>query len=271
MDANNGFLGNVGLGYRPTVTDANPFYRTRDGGATWTPVEAEGIGAVQGVCGIDVLHQQRIFQGELQTSTIVHAAGRIHGPATMLRSLDGGETWRVIDLSAHAGMILDVKFHDADTGFVCAASSGAVTEANALILRTTDGGGSWHEVYRSSRLFEVCWKMSFPSRRVAYATVQNYEPGATQRVVAKSIDGGATWREVPLVDDAQVRQFGVAFVDENWGFVGASTTGFETRDGGASWSRIDMGRAVNKIRVVRGAGVTRMFTIGLDVHRLDIT
>ncbi len=269
LDADNGFLGNVGVGYYPNVADEQPLYRTRDGGRSWSPIEAENIGLVRGICGIDVLPQQRIFQGELRASAIVHAAGRVGGPAAMLRSLDGGDTWSVLDLGAHAGMILDVKFFSADEGLVCAASSQDMSQANALILRTTDGGASWTPAYRSSRPFENCWKMSFPTRDIGYATVQNYEQGQSARVIVKTTDGGATWRELPLVDDAAVREFGIGFVTEDWGWVGATQGGFETRDGGATWTPVDFGRAVNKIRIVREGARWRAFAVGVNVARLD--
>ncbi|MCE9523263.1 MAG: hypothetical protein K8S25_12630 [Alphaproteobacteria bacterium] len=269
IDERNGFLGNVGTDYYPKVTDTHPLYRTRDGGASWTKVEAPGIDIVKGICGIDILQQQRIFQGELRPATVIHAAGRVGGPATMLRSVDGGETWSVVDLRPHAGMILDVKFFDAQNGLVCAATSDDVEKASALILRTADGGATWNRAYQSARPFENCWKMSFPSRQVGYATVQNYQEGATARVVAKTVDGGITWRELPLVNDAQVREFGVGFLNERYGWVGTTTSGFETRDGGESWSPVDMGRAVNKIRIVQDGDRFRAFAIGVGIHRLD--
>jgi photosystem II stability/assembly factor-like uncharacterized protein len=260
VDRRRGFLGNIGTDYFPTGTDPRPLYRTADGGATWTPVEAEGIGAVRGICGIDVLAGGRV----------IHAAGRVSGPAAMLRSTDGGESWRLSDLSAVAGMILDVKFFDPRHGFLCAATASDTAQANALILRTSDGGRNWEPVYRSSRRFENVWKMHFPTRRTGYATVQNYEPGTSRRVIVKTEDGGATWRELPLVDDARVREFGIGFVDERWGWAGTSTSGFETRDGGQSWAPIEMGRAVNKIRIVRQGRRTRAFAIGTTVLRRDI-
>jgi photosystem II stability/assembly factor-like uncharacterized protein len=261
LDDNNGFLGNVGTNYFPNVTDSHPLYRTRDGGVSWTPVQADGIGVVAGICGIDIARHRGM--------TIVTAAGRVGGPVTMMRSLDSGESWRVIDLSPHAGMILDVKFFDVMNGFVCAASSSSMAEANAAILRTTDGGETWSRVYQSNRPFENCWKMSWPTRQTGYASIQNYQDGVTQRFVAKTTDGGATWRELPLVDDAAVREFGIGFVDENWGWIGASTTGFETRNGGESWTPIDMGRAVNKVRVLRDGRRVRAYAIGAEVRRLD--
>lgn len=269
VDARNGFLGNVGTEYYPNVTDTHPLYRTRDGGVSWTPIETPGIGIVKGICGIDVLHEKRIFQGEIREVAVIHAAGRVGGPAAILRSIDAGETWSVIDLSEQAGMILDVKFFDAQNGLVCAASSSDAAQANASILRTGDGGKTWTQVYRSDRPAENCWKMSFPSRNVGYATVQSYQEGATKRVIVKSTDGGTTWRELPLVDDARVREFGIGFVDDERGWVGTTTGGFETRDGGATWAPIAMGIAVNKIRVLRVGNGFRAFAIGVQVHRFD--
>jgi photosystem II stability/assembly factor-like uncharacterized protein len=96
----------------------------------------------------------------------------------ILRSEDSGDTWRVLDLSKQAGMILDVKFHDPQNGFVCASAVSENGEGEALILRTSDGG--------------------------------------------------------------------------------------------KSWTPIAFGKAVNKIRIVRGGAQTRVFAIGVDVHRLDL-
>lgn len=270
VSAEVGFLGNVGTGYYPGVTDTKPLYVTRDGGRSWTAVEAQGIEAVAGICGIDILPRQTIYQGETRTTHVIHAAGRVGGPAAMLRSTDGGETWTTIDLSAFAGMILDVKFFSAEEGFLCAASSSDLAQANALILRTQDGGQTWDPVYRSTRPRENCWKMSWPTREVGYATVQSYAEGATDRVVVKTTDGGKTWSELPLVSDAKAQEFGVGFVDEQRGWVGTAVSGFETRDGGKSWAPVEMGRAVNKVRIVGDGARTRAFAIGVDVHRLDL-
>lgn len=269
VDAKFGFLGNIGTEYYPGVADTQPLYVTRDGGATFSPVQAPGIEAVRGICGIDILREERIYQGVLRAAPVIHAAGRVGGPAAMLRSVDGGESWKVIDLSTRTGMILDVKFHSAQVGFICASSERDPRQTNAQILRTEDGGETWKEVYRSNRPSELCWKMSFPSAKVGYATVQSYQPGVTQRVVAKTTDGGLTWSELPLVDDARAQEFGIGFVDERRGWVGTALSGFETRDGGASWTPVEMGRGTNKIRVLRNGKGFRAFAIGVDVYRLD--
>jgi photosystem II stability/assembly factor-like uncharacterized protein len=272
IDEKTGFLGNVGTDYYPGVTDKQPLYRTDDGGVTWTPVITPGIEAVAGICGIDILPQKRVFQGEAVMSHIVHAAGRVGGPAMILRSLDSGKTWTVLDLSKQAGMILDVKFFDANNGFVCAATKSDLGEGQALILRTADGGKTWTPAYTSGRKLENCWKMNWPSRKVGYATVQSYndDPTNTKRIIVKTIDGGKTWKESPLVTAPGVQQFGIGFVDEMRGWVGCRAGGYETRDGGKNWNPVEFGRAVNKIRIVRSGGVTRAFAIGADVYRIDL-
>lgn len=68
---------------------------------------------------------------------------------------DGGQTWALIDLSDRVGMIFDVKFFDLNVGFVFAGTSGDLSQSNALILKTTDGGRTWRQVYRSTRLNEI--------------------------------------------------------------------------------------------------------------------
>ncbi len=270
VDAMRGFLGNVGTDYYPGVTDTHPLYRTRDGGATWTPVDAPGIAAVKGICGIDILPRRTIYQGSLRDAAVIHAAGRVGGPAALLRSTDGGETFAVHDVSAHAGMILDVHFHDADTGLLCTSTDADPEKGEAQILLTRDGARTWTPVYRSGRKSENSWKMSFPTPRIGYATVQSYDPAALHRVIVKTVDGGRTWRERALVDDAKGQEFGIGFTDARRGWIGTASGGHETRDGGATWQRIEFGRAVNKIRVVGEGAARRAFAIGVEVHRLDL-
>src|SRR5579863_3720011 len=166
-NARHGFLGNLGTGLA-NITDPTPLYETKDGGVTW---EAAKIGplVVPGVCSIDILKSRSIHEGDISERYYIHAAGRANGPAKLLRSENGGVTWSLIDLSDRAGMILDVKFFDPNIGFVFAGTSGDLGQSNALILRTTDGGRTWRQVYRSTRLYEIVWKASFPNTGVGYA------------------------------------------------------------------------------------------------------
>ncbi len=268
-DAQTGFIGNIGTDYYPGVTDTVPLYRTDDGGVSWTPADLGGK-TIAGVCAIDVLTVRRIYQGQLQPRVVVHAAGRVGGPAGLLRSTDGGESWQVIDMTAHAGMILDIRFLDEQTGLVFASTGRDPATTEGLILRTTDGGGSWTPVYRSRRAAELIWKASFVSATVGYATVQSYDETRAQQLIVKTTDGGKSWTELPMVENAKARQFGIGFVDEARGWVGTMAGGFETRDGGRTFAPVPVARAANKFRVVTDGPRRHVFAIGTEVQRLTI-
>ena len=266
-DARTGYLGNVGPGYFPDVTDTQPLYVTHDAGVTWTPVKAIDGPAVTGICAIDVLKDAG---GKVLA---VRAGGRVGGPATMLESLDAGQSWHARDMSAVTGMILDIHFLDATTGFMAGASGSDEGKAHARILKTTDGGATWRAVFDSSRAGDNNWKLAFPSRTVGYATIMSYEAPANEArgYVAKTIDGGEHWTPLTVTRDHGWVPYGINFITEQRGWVGGATGGFETRDGGASWHRVPMGLSTNKIRFVpRPDGGTAVFAIGHDLFRLDL-
>jgi photosystem II stability/assembly factor-like uncharacterized protein len=272
VDEKLGYAGNVGTDYFPGVTDTTPLYLTNDGGDTWTAVAGIDGPTVKGLCAIDILRTRYINAGVLEERTIIHAGGRVGGPAFLMRSLDGGKTWKSTDLSAHTKMILDVKFFNENEGFVMGATDANSENSNALIIATKDGGATWTKVFQSNRKWELTWKASFPTRKVGYVTIQNYNPDKTdsQRYVAKTTDGGATWKEIPLVNEHPVRQFGVAFADEKLGWVGTTNGGYETTDGGATWKLVELGRAVNKIRMVKDGEGFVGYAIGVDVRKISV-
>lgn len=189
-----------------------------------------------------------------------------------IASLDRGRSWSSTNLLALAAAIYDVKFISPSIGFLAGSSDSDLARARGLILRTDDGGASWREVFRSARDVETAWKLHFPSTRVGFGTIQSYDsdPANVQRFVAKTTDGGRSWKELPLVNNARWRSFGVGFASETLGWVGGNIGGLETRDGGARWAPVEMGQAVNKIRFVEEGGRRRAFAIGTGIHRLDL-
>lgn len=283
LDARRGFVGNLGPDAFPGVTDPQLLYRTDDGGATWTPVALPDTDGARGVCAIDILALDTVNAGHRLHREVVHVGGRVGGPAALFRSLDGGTTWSRLTLPPEVAMILDVKFQDPSVGFVYAGTDPDVAKSNGLIARTTDGGATWKVVYRSARPFELMWKGAWVDRRLGFATLQNYTGEASEdpqsgvtataaRYVVRTDDGGATWREIPLVDNPKVQEFGIAFVDARRGWVGALPHGFATTDGGAHWTEApDMPVATNKLRIVRDGTGAHVWAIGLDVRHVDLT
>jgi photosystem II stability/assembly factor-like uncharacterized protein len=264
IDTRHGFLGNLGAGL-VNITDTTPLYETKDGGVTWEAAKI-GTALIPGVCSIDVLKTRSIHEGHVSERYYIHAAGRANGPAKLLRSEDGGESWALIDLSERAGMILDVKFFDPNTGFVFAATSGDLAQSNALILKTNDGGRSWRQVYRARRLNEIIWKASFANSIVGYATLQNDDPANAQQRVVKTVDGGENWSELPLVANKDAEELGVGFVSPDKGWVGTAAGSFETSDGGKSWRPSTLAPKANKIRVRAADGTPMIYAIGSEVQ-----
>ncbi len=272
IDENVGFAGTVGTDYFPNVTDTIPLYGTKDGGKTWKPVEYQGP-YVKGLCAIDVVKEQYINHGEIDYKYHIYAVGRVGSPANIMVSHDGGETWKSSSMNEDCKMLFDIKMFDKNTGYVCAASSADVTTSNALVLKTTNGGKTWKKVYQSTRPFENTWKMSFPTEKVGYVTIQSYNPNPAinQQRVAKTTDGGKTWQELDLVKDARGREFGVGFIDENTGYVGTMSSGYKTTDGGKTWEKVDLGMACNKIRIYKTPeGKLYGYAIGVNVFKLNI-
>jgi photosystem II stability/assembly factor-like uncharacterized protein len=266
IDNKTGILGNVGPGYFPDVTDQVPLYQTHDAGFTWSPVVLSDGPKVEGICAIDVLK----LGGKV---VAIRAGGRVGGPAGIIESFDNGRTWSSRDLTNATGMILDIHFVDEQTGFIAGATESQEQKAHARILKTTDGGKTWRAVFESQRAVDNNWKLAFPSVRVGYATIMSYAAPKDEArgYVEKTEDGGETWSRLTVTHDPDWIPYGINFLSETRGWVGGSTGGYETVDGGKTWFRVDMGLYVNKIRFMQNpeGGITA-FAIGKDVFRKEL-
>ncbi len=269
VDSLRGFAGTVGTDYFPDVTDTIPLYGTIDGGKTWNPVSYAGP-YVKGLCAMDIVKEQYINHGKSDYKIHIYGVGRVGSPANMMVSHDGGLNWTSNSMNKDCKMLFDIKMFDKNNGIVCAASDEDMEKSNALILKTSDGGKTWKKVYQSNRPFEGTWKASFPTKEVGYVTIQSYnpDPNVKQQRIAKTTDGGETWNEINLVEDAGAREFGIGFIDENHGFVGTMNSGYETKDGGKTWTKVNLGMACNKIRIHKDANrKVYGYAIGVDVMK----
>ncbi len=270
IDSLTGFAGTVGTEYFPNVTDTIPLYKTKDGGKTWTPVQYAGR-YVKGLCALEIVKEQYINHGEIAYKYHVYGVGRVGSPANLLYSHDGGDTFASMDMSPYCSALYDIKMFNKNEGFVCASSTEDIENSHAVILHTKDGGRSWKKVYESKRPYEISWKMFFPSAKVGYATIQSYNPDTTVMTqhFIKTTNGGKKWKEYTLCQDYKSRSFGVGFIDEKNGFIGAMNTGYQTTDGGKTWQKTDMGTACNKIRIVHApSGKIYGYAIGVQVLKL---
>jgi len=227
-DAFTGWIGAVNGGQDRVL------YETRDGGERWTNISDRIRGSKPGgICGIWAVNDR-----------VIYAVGAYFQGPWFVKSIDGGFLWQSSILPGNARTLVDVYFQSEAVGFVV-GGTGPIFEGNAIILRTTDGGSSWTEVFQSTPYpgvnGEWAWKISFPTPLVGYVSVE-YAPGSLNgepAKVLKTVDGGLTWTQLAIpgsTEQAGLQGIGFLTADVGWA-TGRGTTSMTT-DGGETWTQI---------------------------------
>jgi len=212
-------------------------------------------------------------------SNTIYGAGRVRGPAFLIRSTDGGSTWDKMNLSASNVMngIMDVYFRDTNTGWAVGMDTNqyASPPYYGRIARTTNGGASWQVQVTTTVSNCYFWKMSWPSSNVGYCSLQQNGPYSSV-VYYKTTDGGNSWvsNGVSLSSIGSPTSFylqGLGFVSTNEGWMGGGsnighTNSFiRTTNGGESWFRAGYTNTylINRIRFL---SPTLGFASGANLH-----
>ena len=90
------------------------------------------------------------------------------------------------DPRAELAMLIDARFTTPMDGIVIGGTAGA--NLNCTVLATHDGGSTWQTAFTSATANTICWKISFPSAQVGYASVQDASGGPPTFI--KTADGG---------------------------------------------------------------------------------
>ncbi len=172
--------------------------------------------------------------------TAVHMHDRKTGwavghDAVILRTDDGGETWRLLHRAPEEERpLLDVWFRDKDNGFAVGAYG--------YFLATPDGGKSW-----SPRAIS---KDDFHLNEIVPAGPERLFMAAEAGVAYRSDDGGNTWRELPSPYTGS--WYGALVLDEDrillYGLRGHL---FRSEDGGESWTQVATGTTATLTNAVR--------------------
>ena len=261
ISAVSGVIGEPGTFY--IGLPAGGVWKTTNAGATWWPIfdsvkDAEVIGAVE----VAPSNGNTIYVG---TGDLITGGGVAEGNG-MYKSTDAGATWTHLGLEK-TKQIPSVVVDPRDANVVLIAAQGDVHTKNDSrgVYRSTDGGTNWTRtlfVDDSTGIQKLA--IAFDRPDVVFATtVRHYTPpsgppivprqgqggggrgaqGPTGTSIYKSVDGGATWKELtggglPRIPgrtsiavangtDAQRVYF-----TTNVGF-------FRSDDGGATWKQMD--------------------------------
>ncbi len=237
--------------------------KTRDGGATWTPV---GVGNGSLVLWGAAFPTERV-------------AYRVGNSGLIEKSLDGSATWQEIthiDLGRFGSQLKDLDFVDAQIG--CGA--GSILRRNpqreeAIILRTIDGGNHWDTLPQSAlplhsiRFRDASLGLAVgdsgtllrttdrgatwvQSNRITTENLISIRFGDNQDVFAcaernsiyRSQDDGKTWHKVYA--DTGTHFYSMDFRGSGFGIAGGYTGQkaviLRTTDGGNNWRAFPIGR-----------------------------
>lgn len=170
----------------------------------------------------------------------------------VLRTTDGGGTWRVVtpsvDRSKSLGVLED--FIDANQAWV-AFGQRAETKVLALVFHTTDGGQTWRqtEIPLASDDRALCWgALTFTDERHGWLIAVNSQHNSPAELYATT-DGGAAWSQIASTDDAHLPCGGrISFRDPTTGWMVGNLGGngsspsilYRTQDGGRTWREQDL-------------------------------
>lgn len=233
---------NEDIGFLGTLN--NDVFKTVDGGENWTIINNISPNPAA-ICGLETVG-----------ASTVYGCGAFFSPAYIIKSIDAGNTWTNIDMTTYANALVELKFLTENIGFASGRS-----DQGGTILKTTDGGVTWTEIYNTNRPGEYVWKLQIldANTNIIFGSVSAVAPNLGQLI--KSTDGGVTWASYNAPEtDIQA----VGFIDENKGWMGGFTTGFyETNNGGQTWANINIGNNLNRIFIINAtlayAGGTSLY------------
>lgn len=187
--------------------DPGTIVRTNDGGDVWTSVSG-----AESVRLYDVAHVSgRVF-------VAVGLGGRI------LRSEDGGATWTRVRTGGE--WLAGVAFFSPKSGIAVGHDEG-----RAVILRTSDGGGTWGP---GPEVPAGCTEASLRAIRARDSRVGVIV--GTSGALLVTDDGGVSWRSID-VGDGYLR--GIAFAGDRIWVCGGPGTLVGSVDSGKTWRRAE--------------------------------
>jgi photosystem II stability/assembly factor-like uncharacterized protein len=137
------------------------FIKTTDGGITWTftmlPTD---------------IYLRKIQFTDTQTGYII---GGDNNHGVLLKTEDGGENWRTINLNSALEHPEGMYFLNNNTGFITGKN---------LFIKTTDGGQTWISI--KSNAFRIFNSVNFKNSNEGVATSSN-------GVYFKTTNGGVSW------------------------------------------------------------------------------
>jgi photosystem II stability/assembly factor-like uncharacterized protein len=233
-------------------------FKTTDGGHSWTPVSDKFFETSSpGALAIAPSNPDIVYAGMGETCF----RGNIIQGDGVWKTTDAGKTWKHLGLQKTM-TIAAVEVHPSnpDVVFVAALGNPYGQGPDRGIYRSKDGGTTWeHVLLRSNKAGAIDLAMDRTNPDVLYAAIweafrtpHSMSSGGPDSGIWKSVDGGATWKEItrnPGLPAGTVGRIGLAVSPAAparvWALVeaGGDEGGLHVSDdGGATWKNVTMDR-----------------------------
>ncbi|MEK9138276.1 MAG: YCF48-related protein, partial [Bacteroidota bacterium] len=149
---------------------------------------------------------------------------------TVLRTVDGGITWRSVGTTTISGDVYAVEALDSTTAFV------TTTPSTTRIYRTTNGGTTWTSVFTQTGGFIDAIKMYNATTGIALG-----DPVTGKWTILKTTNGGAAWARIATEPTAIAGQAGLnnslaTFDTTHIWFGTTAGTVYRSTDAGLTWA-----------------------------------
>ena len=228
---------------------AGGVWKTTDGGINWKPIFDKQKDASPSIGAIAVSESDpnTIYVGTGEACI----RGNIVGGNGVYKSIDAGKTWKFIGLAdTHAIGRLIVNPKNPDIAFVAALGHPFADNEERGIFRTRDGGKTWEKVlYKDAKTGGIDVQFDPSNSNILFAalwqakrTPWGLDSGGPGSGLYRSIDGGATWKELKGhgLPEGILGRIGVTVSGANpnrvWAIIEAEKGGiYRSDDGGDSW------------------------------------
>jgi photosystem II stability/assembly factor-like uncharacterized protein len=215
-------------------------WKTVDGGQNWTPLTDDQPALSVGSLALDPSNPDVLYVGTGEANF----NGDAYAGSGVLKTTDGGQTWKSIPGRFVGKSIAALAVNLADSRILLAASSGG-------IFRSTDAGNTWKSVLPATFGSSVLFDPMNPQN--AYAGL-GYVYGGFPAGVYKSTDAGVTWSALNGTDPnnlptSKIGRVALAISPTNSAVLIAgiqnssnieqTVSVYRTMDGGLNWNSID--------------------------------
>ena len=168
-------------------TSSGGIWRSTDGGSTFVPVSDDQADITVGAIAIAPSNPNVLYAG----------MGEDHLGTGVLKSIDGGATWRRVTTAAFAprGATAKIVVDPRNADIVWLAQKRALDPnmnltGSVALLKSTDGGVTWREVFKG--LVDDLLMLSDDGSTLVAGAVRMSVPGTGG--IYRTTDSGATWQ-----------------------------------------------------------------------------